>query len=269
MMKVNGEKIGAEFLDFRTFVNGTARLALDHEKGAYLIRYEWANVPEDERSNMFCDPEELVFNADGIGHADFKRNCKDDPLTGERRWWTPSIPCRVEKVPYDTEERKQFEAREKRRSFMRRMQEESAKAEQVAREQAELDHCFKLATIKLSEIGTGDPGKAHKPKPRQAVTVKRAAELCHVTERQILNWEAGTYTPKDWPGRENTKRLLQWQADRVNAQKIGIAIDNAARHGNMDSVSARMPGGLAQHEKQRRSDFYKSIDSYSRDDDND
>lgn len=111
------------------------------------------------------------------------------------------------------------------------------------------------------------PGKATKPKSRQAVTVKRAAIICNKTIRQISNWEVGTNTPKDWPGRNNLKRLMEWQADRVKAEKIGVAIDNAARHGNMDSVSARKPGGLPQYEKNRQAEFDNSIDRYSRDDD--
>lgn len=180
-MKVNGQEIRDRFLGFRVLWPGTtARLAFDHGGGALLIRYDYGDTPEDERGNMACDPEALEYDESGRGRAFFKEGWRDDPETGARVWHKPFIPCHVEAVGYDAEERKQFEAREAARERQKRRLAEEAEALRTARERAALDVAYKQATVKLAEAAGAGPDKAATLTPAQH---KRNVKAARAKER--------------------------------------------------------------------------------------
>ncbi len=182
-MKINGEQIGADFLDFRAFVDGTARLALDHGKGALCIVYQYDGLTLDERCNMSCCPEALEYGGDGKGKALFKQGWRYDPATGTRSWEKPFIPCHVETVPYDDAEQKLYEKREAGRASAARMIEEERQRTDARTEEARLDRAYKVAFIESR-------------KPRN---VFRGVEIVEEKKKLLLNGVTCVFDgPKRW-----------------------------------------------------------------------
>jgi len=189
-MKVNGKLIGADYMDFRLCAGTTARLAFDHGKGALVIRYEVnEGMTLDERCYMACCPEALEYDSDGKGRAFFKEGWRDDPATGARSWHKPSIPCHVEAVDYDDEERKLFEKREAGRVAAARMIADERKRVRAREAEAQLDHAYKVAFVESRK-----PGKIY-----------RGVEIVEDGKRLLLN---GVTCAFDGPKRWEIVRLL-------------------------------------------------------------
>ncbi len=210
-MKLNGKLINADYMDFRIFEGGTARLALDHKKGAYLIRYEYADLPLDDRFYMTTCPEELEIGKDGTGKAHFKQGWMDNPATGERTWNKPVIACRVEKMPYDAWEQACFDKQESNRAALRQMLEDERKRTEALVEEKRIDREAKLAMIEMKDA----------IKNNQSVTRKRKTTKEQMQARRENGLNRSAVGPED--KKEIIRLWRQVKTDNPDFNKSQLA----------------------------------------------
>ncbi len=104
--------------------------------------------------------------------------------------------------------------------------------------QDELDRA--TARAQRRKLATPDtPAKQAQPKKQKGVSLKDAAALCGVSVPTIRNWEAGTHTPKGWPGRDDAVLLKAFQGRRETGANMKKAVVGAVRIGDIDRLSHR------------------------------
>lgn len=92
---------------------------------------------------------------------------------------------------------------------------------------------IRLAAAKsgLTEEAKTADVKSKTTRPRMAVSILDAAEICKCSTRTIKNWEAGKHTPRnpDYPGRSNPVSLRAFAATKESNQNTKRALKNMMR----------------------------------------
>ena len=74
------------------------------------------------------------------------------------------------------------------------------------------------------------------PKRHKNVSIKEAALILGVSERTVKNWEAGKYTPEEWPGRADAIALRAFMETKKSRDATKRGLKNIVRGKATDSL---------------------------------